>query len=127
MDLDGFKGVNDSLGHEVGDRLLSDVAKRLSDCVREDDTVARLGGDEFTVILTGAKQREGVGLVAQSIIDALATPFDIAQQLVQISRWDHVLPPGRILASRSAGSRGSGHVQSQKSRLQPDVFLRHFR
>lgn len=85
MDLDGFKGVNDSLGHEVGDRLLSDVAKRLTDCVREDDTVARLGGDEFTVILTGADQRKGVGLVAQSIIDALATPFHIAQQLVQIS------------------------------------------
>jgi diguanylate cyclase (GGDEF)-like protein/PAS domain S-box-containing protein len=85
MDLDGFKEVNDSLGHEVGDRLLSDVAKRLTDCVREDDTVARLGGDEFTVILTGAKQRKGVEHVAQTIIDALAMPFHIAQQLVQIS------------------------------------------
>jgi len=85
MDLDGFKEVNDSLGHEAGDRLLSDVAERLTDCVREDDTVARLGGDEFTVILTGAKEREDVERVAQTIIDALAMPFHIAQQSVQIS------------------------------------------
>lgn len=85
MDLDGFKEVNDSLGHEAGDRLLTEVAKRLTDCVREDDTVARMGGDEFTVILAGAKQRKDVELVAQAIIDALAAPFQIAQQPVQIS------------------------------------------
>ncbi|MCA1804111.1 MAG: GGDEF domain-containing protein, partial [Xanthomonadaceae bacterium] len=85
MDLDGFKEVNDSLGHEAGDCLLSDVAKRLTDCVRAEDTVARLGGDEFAVILTGAKQRKDVELVAQTIIDALAMPFHIAQQPVQIS------------------------------------------
>ncbi len=85
MDLDGFKEVNDSLGHEAGDRLLSDVAERLTDCVREDDTVARLGGDEFAVILTGANQRRGVQLVAQTIVDALGKPFHIAQKLVQIS------------------------------------------
>ena len=85
MDLDGFKEVNDSLGHEAGDRLLSDVAERLTDCVREDDTVARLGGDEFTVILTGANQREDVERVAQTIIDAIEMPFHIAQQPVQIS------------------------------------------
>jgi diguanylate cyclase (GGDEF)-like protein len=85
MDLDGFKEVNDSLGHEAGDRLLTDVAERITDCVREDDTVARLGGDEFTVILTGAKQRKDVEIVAQTIIDALAMPFHIVQQPVQIS------------------------------------------
>lgn len=85
MDLDGFKEVNDSLGHEAGDRLLSDVAERLTGCVREDDTVARLGGDEFTVMLTGANQREDVARVAQTIIDALAMPFHIAQQPVRIS------------------------------------------
>ncbi|MCH8531087.1 MAG: diguanylate cyclase [Saccharospirillum sp.] len=85
MDLDGFKEVNDSLGHEVGDRLLAEVACRLIECVREDDTVARLGGDEFTVILTGAKQREDVQYVAQTIIDELAVPFLIDQQPVQIS------------------------------------------
>ncbi|MCA1747327.1 MAG: GGDEF domain-containing protein, partial [Bacteroidales bacterium] len=85
MDLDGFKEVNDSLGHEAGDRLLSVVAERLTDCVRADDTVARLGGDEFTVILIGVKQRKDVELVAQTIIDALRMPFYIAQQAVRIS------------------------------------------
>lgn len=85
MDLDGFKDVNDSLGHEAGDRLLSNVAKRLTDCIREDDTVARLGGDEFTVILSGAKQRKDAERVAQIILDTLATPFRIAQQRVEIS------------------------------------------
>lgn len=85
MDLDGFKEVNDSLGHEVGDRLLSDVAERLAACVREDDTVARFGGDEFTVILVGAKQREDVEQVARNIIVALSKPFHVAQQPVQIS------------------------------------------
>lgn len=85
MDLDGFKNVNDTLGHEAGDRLLCDVAKRLIDCVREEDTVSRLGGDEFTVILTGAKQRKDIELVAQAIIDSLAMPFHIAGQTVQIS------------------------------------------
>lgn len=85
MDLDGFKEINDSLGHEAGDRLLTDVAERLTNCVREDDTVARLGGDEFTVILSGARQREHVELVARSIIDALAMPFQIAEKPVRIS------------------------------------------
>lgn len=85
LDLDRFKEVNDSLGHEAGDRLLAEVARRLADCVREDDTVARLGGDEFTVILIGAKQREDVGFVAQAILEALALPFHIAQQPVSVS------------------------------------------
>lgn len=85
MDLDGFKEVNDSLGHEAGDFLLNAVAERLINCIREDDTVARLGGDEFTVILTGAKRHKDVELVAQTIIEALAMPFQIAQTHVQVS------------------------------------------
>lgn len=85
LDLDGFKDINDSLGHDAGDRLLSDVAKRLTESVREEDTVARLGGDEFTVILTGAEHRKDVELVAQTIIDALALPFHIDKQPVGVS------------------------------------------
>jgi diguanylate cyclase (GGDEF)-like protein/PAS domain S-box-containing protein len=85
MDLDGFKDINDSMGHEAGDRLLVEVARRLTECVREDDTVARLGGDEFTLILSGAKHRRDVELVAHSIINALAIPFQIAGKPVHIS------------------------------------------
>lgn len=85
MDLNGFKEVNDSFGHEAGDALLSEVAERLAGCVREEDTVARLGGDEFTVIITGAEQREDVELVVRKIENAIAVPFQVAQQPVRVS------------------------------------------
>ncbi len=85
MDLDGFKDVNDSFGHDAGDLLLSEVALRLTKCVREEDTVARLGGDEFTMILTDIQERKDVERVIQAIIDALAKPFQIDKQPVQIS------------------------------------------
>jgi diguanylate cyclase (GGDEF)-like protein/PAS domain S-box-containing protein len=85
MDLDGFKEVNDSFGHEAGDRLLREVAERITRCVREEDTVGRLGGDEFTVILTGARDGEGVERAARSIVDALAEPFHVAREPVQVS------------------------------------------
>ena len=85
LDLDGFKVINDSLGHEAGDVLLCEVAKRLVHCVREADTVARFGGDEFTVIITGAEQRNAAELVAQYIRDALEIPFQIATQSFHIS------------------------------------------
>ncbi|THK40555.1 diguanylate cyclase [Methylophaga sp. SB9B] len=85
LDLDGFKGVNDTLGHEAGDRVLQLVAERLTKCVREEDTVARLGGDEFTVILIGAEQQQDIEVVAQTIIDAISLPFDLEKKSVQIS------------------------------------------
>lgn len=85
MDLDGFKEINDVLGHEAGDQLLADVAERLTGYVREDDTVARLGGDEFTVLLTRTDRREDVESVAQAIIDAIAMPYHIDQQRVHVS------------------------------------------
>ncbi len=85
MDLDGFKDINDSLGHDAGDRTLSEVAERLTSCVREADTVARMGGDEFTVILTGAQQREDADLVARAIVSALEKPYQIEEQSVELS------------------------------------------
>lgn len=77
MDLDRFKAVNDTLGHDVGDKLLVQVAERLEECLREVDTVARLGGDEFTVVLPAIGERENAGAVARKIIDALGKPFAI--------------------------------------------------
>ena len=77
LDLDRFKVINDSLGHNIGDQLLQAVSARVQSCVRESDTVARLGGDEFTVLLPHLPQAEDAALVAQKIIDAVRYPFQI--------------------------------------------------
>jgi len=77
IDLDGFKLVNDSLGHSVGDALLAQVAARLSARVRQSDTLARLGGDEFTVVLGSLHMKEEAELVAKQLLDAFAMPFPI--------------------------------------------------
>jgi diguanylate cyclase (GGDEF)-like protein/PAS domain S-box-containing protein len=77
LDLDGFKHVNDSLGHEAGDLLLQQVAARLKTIVRDSDTAARLGGDEFTFILNDIGSDDNACAVAQKIIDILSDPFDL--------------------------------------------------
>lgn len=75
IDLDGFKLVNDTLGHDVGDMLLKEAAKRLGTCVRTGDTVARLGGDEFTIIMPNLDDAQNAPLVAQRVLDSLQSPF----------------------------------------------------
>jgi len=77
LDLDGFKLVNDTLGHEVGDLLLIEVADRLQACLRSEDVLARMGGDEFTVILQGDVRRATVESVASRMIDAVSRPVEI--------------------------------------------------
>ncbi|MDX8528253.1 EAL domain-containing protein [Mesorhizobium sp. MSK_1335] len=85
LDLDHFKTVNDTLGHPVGDALLKEVAARLRQAVREDDTVARLGGDEFVIIQKGVDQPIGSTALAQRIIDALSAPYVVDGHGVMIS------------------------------------------
>lgn len=83
LDLDQFKRVNDTLGHEVGDVLLQEVSTRLTSCVRQEDTVARLGGDEFTVLLFDIKTPSDASLVADKILNSLRQPLNISgHQLV---------------------------------------------
>ncbi|MEO8674464.1 MAG: EAL domain-containing protein [Casimicrobiaceae bacterium] len=77
IDLDQFKDVNDAHGHAAGDRLLSQVAGRLRECVRAGDTVGRLGGDEFAVVLSDLARADDANLVAQQVLDALRRPFDL--------------------------------------------------
>ena len=75
IDLDGFKLVNDTLGHDIGDLLLKEMARRLGTCVRTGDTVARLGGDEFTIIMPDLDDHRNAPLVAQRVLDVLTEPF----------------------------------------------------
>ena len=85
IDLDRFKWVNDSLGHQIGDRLLQLVAKRLTSCVRKEDTVSRFGCDEFTVILPDLRTAEQAEIVAQKCLDVLARPFMVDEQEIYVS------------------------------------------
>lgn len=75
IDLDGFKRVNDTFGHEVGDRVLIEVASRLVSCVYDKKSVARMGGDEFTIILENISGPQQAAFMAESILKALSLPF----------------------------------------------------
>lgn len=85
LDLDGFKHVNDTHGHETGDRLLCAVARRLEGCVRESDTVARLGGDEFTVLLTNIRGAAGLKRVIEKVRDAFKPSFEANGHILTVS------------------------------------------
>ena len=84
LDLDRFKGVNDTLGHPVGDMLLKIVAERLRSCVRETDIVARMGGDEFAILLLGNENSRSTDHLAQRILELLCRPYDLEGQHVVI-------------------------------------------
>jgi diguanylate cyclase (GGDEF)-like protein len=85
LDLDRFKEVNDALGHECGDSLLTMIGPRLSAALRTSDTVARLGGDEFGILLEGMHAPEEAIAVAQKITDALVTPFEVDEMELEVS------------------------------------------
>ncbi len=84
LDLDGFKSVNDSLGHPAGDQLLVKVAQRLKNSIRKSDTVARLGGDEFVLILTSSN-KNSIAMTANKILDILCAPYNISGHETVIS------------------------------------------
>ncbi len=107
LDLDGFKLVNDSLGHREGDRLLAAVAQRLIGCLRPGDTLARFGGDEFTVLLEQIGDVTGATAVAERLIAALHAPFDIGGHEVFVS-----------------ASIGIALGRGSAAGLQPDELLR---
>jgi diguanylate cyclase (GGDEF)-like protein/PAS domain S-box-containing protein len=84
LDLDHFKGINDSLGHPIGDDLLKDVAGRLTRCVREGDTVCRLGGDEFAIVQMGSDPQASPTSLASRLIEAISAPYEIQGHQVTI-------------------------------------------
>ena len=109
LDLDGFKAVNDTLGHAAGDELLCQAARRLESCLRAGDSAARLGGDEFGVALAHSTPPQACEAVAQKIMAALAAPFDLngAQASVSASVGAAVFPrdgsePKELLAQADA-------------------------
>ncbi|MGL1956472.1 MAG: EAL domain-containing protein [Colwellia sp.] len=85
LDLDGFKDVNDSLGHDVGDALLISASKRIQSAVRSEDVLARLGGDEFTVLLECVEDKEVLSHIANNIKQVLSKPFFINGEEIQVS------------------------------------------
>lgn len=84
MDLDRFKIINDSLGHNIGDRLLQSVSLRLSDCLRSGDTLSRFGGDEFTLLLPEVASEAAAATIAEKIIEALKAPFFVDQHEIYV-------------------------------------------
>jgi diguanylate cyclase (GGDEF)-like protein/PAS domain S-box-containing protein len=96
LDVDHFKQINDSLGHDVGDLILKEVASRLQHCLRQTDTVSRQGGDEFVIILPEFKQAHDAELVAQKIVKSFATPIQLtgSEVLISVSVGVAVREPG---------------------------------
>ena len=85
LDVDRFKHVNDSLGHEIGDRLLQSVARRLLHCVRRSDTVSRQGGDEFVILLSEVGQAQDAAISAEKMLQALSVPHRIDQHELRVT------------------------------------------
>ena len=85
IDLDNFKQINDTLGHQYGDEVLKIVAKRLAHCIREEDTLARLGGDEFTILIQDLHKSSSVSKVAQQIIESLKPPIKLKNHELHIT------------------------------------------
>jgi len=85
MDIDGFKHINDSLGHPTGDLLLQSIARRLQECVRAPDTVSRLGGDEFVVVLQGVLRPEDAGITAGRVLKAVSEAHPVDHQQLYVT------------------------------------------
>jgi diguanylate cyclase (GGDEF)-like protein len=133
LDLDDFKTVNDSLGHAAGDALLVQVAERLRNSVRPDDTVARLGGDEFAILMEDVTSEAEVTAVAKRILDSLNTPFDIAGEVVWAKATIGIarVAPGQVdlpdllrradLAMYTAKGEGKGRYAIFSDRMRMSV------
>lgn len=136
IDLDRFKQINDTLGHEAGDELLKEVAGRLKACLRESDTVARLGGDEFVVLLTELQETKLAATVAQKIVSAIATPFILLGQEFRVTasigisaypqdgRDEQTLTKNADIAMYKAKEEGKNNFQFYSEKLNANSLER---
>ncbi len=132
LDLDGFKKINDSLGHAGGDKLIKDVAKRLKGLVRESDTLARIGGDEFAFILSGIRHEKETEIVVKKILTAMQRPFRIDGNNLYLTTSigtaiypEHGKDPGTLfkhaeMAMYSAKEMGGNCWRSYDRAVNPD-------
>ncbi|WP_448632494.1 MULTISPECIES: putative bifunctional diguanylate cyclase/phosphodiesterase [Pseudomonas fluorescens group] len=136
LDLDRFKLINDTLGHDAGDQLLQEVAHRLKTCLRESDIVARLGGDEFVILLPQLSDEQYVGATAQKILGAIARPFNLQGQefrvtaSIGISLYDRdgqdeqTLKKNADIAMYQAKQQGKNTFQFYSERLNAESLER---
>jgi diguanylate cyclase (GGDEF)-like protein len=136
LDLDHFKQVNDTMGHEAGDTLLQEAARRLEDCLRESDTVARLGGDEFVVLLTDLVDPTDPAMVGNKILSAIGQPFVLAGQTFQLTasigialypqdgQDESTLTKNADIAMYHAKKEGKNNFQFYSARLNADSLER---
>jgi diguanylate cyclase (GGDEF)-like protein len=136
LDLDRFKQINDTLGHDAGDMLLQEVARRLKSCLMAGDSVARLGGDEFVVLLPGLADGERAAAVAQKILSAVASPYDLQGRefRITVSIGISVYPQDGLdeqtlkrnsdVAMYQAKQRGKNNFQFYSGKLNEESFER---
>ena len=129
LDLDRFKAINDSLGHQAGDELLVSTARRLERCLRPGDTLARLGGDEFTVLLEDINCEADATGVAERIHEELAAPVEVRgyEMFTQRQRRHRAVERGLRVPRRHAARRGHGDVPGEggRPRRPPGLRRRH--
>lgn len=134
LDIDFFKRINDTFGHDAGDELLKVIADRLTECVRSEDTVARLGGDEFAVLLADISGVKGAELVANNILEAITTPIPLPSgELVITSSIGVSLSPNDAtgytellknadMAMYQAKSAGRNNIQFYNPKMNEDML-----
>jgi len=137
MDLDSFKNVNDTLGHEGGDELIIEVARKLSESLRKSDTVSRFGGDEFLIMVKNIASTEDVYKIADKVINVFRTPFIVCNQEIYISasigiavypfdgRDADTLLRNADIAMYQAKARGKGQYCLCTEDMKEEVVLRH--
>ena len=119
MDLDRFKDINDTLGHDTGDQVLQQVAVRIKACMRESNTVARMGGDEFAILLPTTSHLDGAAVVARKILAAFKKPLQIGDQTLGIGASlgialfpEHGNETNSLMRAADAAMHAAKHTQS---------------